>query len=390
MLRRLLAFYWRESCNVRTLAFLLVVVLLTLFSQSIVWYDDDGEAKLYEPLSISIVDLDESVISFVMRSQLQDLEAIGTIYQEDLEQARVRLARNEILMILVIPEHFYEQTISGQKRDSVQVYLNEQMPAESNLFARLLNHAVDSFTSVQATLYTYQEELRPLLPDDEQYRKYSDAATLDVAFRMIRRDSLVKLEEEVRMRQFWFVVASLTSLFAMLPALLVLMLVQQERLSGRHERLLVANVPWWKLHLAKVLIGFMWLMTGLLPLLFFVQQFLPQLRWQTLALAVIPLYFSTALLSLALAYRSRQTEATMLTAWLLILAFLLVGGGIYPRQLLPGWMLWTQPLSPAYWSFTQLYDGLYSRPFEPVLMIGSLATVVVSTAASYISWRWSK
>ena len=109
-----------------------------------------------------------------------------------------------------------------------------------------------------------------------------------------------------------------------------------------------------------------------------------------LALSVIPLYLSAAFLCLALAYRSRQTEAALLTAWLLVLAFLLLGGGIYPRQLMPAWLVWAQPVSPAYWSFVQIYDGLYSRSFDFALLLWSLAAAAVSVAVSYISMRWSK
>jgi ABC-type multidrug transport system permease subunit len=390
MLRRLIVYYWRESCNIRTVAFLLVVILLTLFSQSIVWYDDEGEAKLYEPLSVSLVDHDQSVISYVIRTQLEDLEAVGQVHTESMEQAQQRLKNNEILLIIEMPEGFYEQTISGQERTHVRVWLNEQMPAESNLFARLLNHAVDSITSVQATLFTYQEELRPVVTDEELYQEYSYAATLDVAFRLIKRNSMLIIEEEARMRQFWYVAASLISLFAMLPALLVLMLAQQEIRSGQHSRLKAANVSWWQLTLAKVLIGLVWLMTGLVPMLVAAQRFLPQLGWWKIVVAVIPLYISVSCICLALAYRSRQTEAAMLTAWMLLLVFLLLAGGIYPRQLLPGFLVRIQFISPAYWSFSQLYEAMYERELAAGFYIWPLVTIAVAAAVSWLSMRRSK
>ena len=228
MLRRLLIYYLRESFNLKTALFLILVVLLAVFSKSLISYDTNGDAVLYEPLDVSLVDNDDSIISDVIETQLADLEAIGKVHLDTMERAQERLSANEILLILEMPEYFYEQTSSGESREKVRIWLNEQMPAESNLFARLLNHAVDSFTSVQASLYAYQEELLLVVDNDEDLDNYSRVAAWEVAARLISRNDLLIVEQEARMRQFWFVVASLSSLFAMLPALLVLMLAHNE------------------------------------------------------------------------------------------------------------------------------------------------------------------
>ena len=192
------------------------------------------------------------------------------------------------------------------------------------------------------------------------------------------------------MRQVWFVAATLLSLFAMLPALLVLMLVQQEISSGQHARLLAANVPWWKLHLAKTIIGLIWLLAGLIPMALVSRDFIPQLKlWLVLA-ALVPLYLTTSFISIALAYRSHRTESVMLTAWMLLLAFLLFGGAIYPRQLLPEWMVTLQPVSPAYWSFSIIYDALYERAVSVRTYILPLIITAFSAALSWLSWRRSR
>lgn len=390
MLRKLLVYYWRESCNIKTAIFLLVVILLTLFGRSLVWHNDEGEAKLFQPLSISIVDLDESVISYVIRTQISELETIENVYMDDMETAQKRLAANEILMVIELPEGFYEQAISQDHRDSIKIWLNRQMPAEANLLARMLNHAADSISSIQATLHAYQEELRIVIEDDEMFQKYSEAATLDVAFKLIKRGSLLVIEQEARMRQVWFVAAALLSLFAMLPALLVLMLVQQEVNSGQHARLLAANVPWWKLHLSKTCIGLIWLVAGLIPMAFVSGEYMPQLNiWSALA-ALLPLYLSMSFLSIALAYRSRRSESVMLTAWMLLLAFMLVGGAIYPRQLLPEWMKSLQGISPVYWSFSIIYEALYERVIPTAVFLWPLVITAFSVILSWFSWRRSR
>lgn len=387
MLRRLLIYYWRETCNIKTIIFLLVVVLLSLFSRSLVWYNDEGEAKLFQPLAVSIVDHDESVISYVIRTQLSELETIGNVYLDDMETAQNRLEANQILMIIELPEDFYEQALVQDHRDSINIWLNEQMPAESNLLARLLDDAANSISSVQAALHAYQEELRLVVEDEQLFQKYSEAATLDVAFKLIQRNNMVIIEQEARMRQVWFVVAALLSLFAMLPALLVLMLVQQEISSGQHARLLAANVSWWQLHLAKIVIGLIWLLAGLVPMAFVSRGFLPQLRLLPILGALIPLFLSTSLICIALAYRSNRTESVMLTAWMLLLAFLLFGGAIYPWQLLPGWMRMIRPLSPAYWPFAIIYESLYERTISIFAYLWPLLITAVCVCFSWLSWK---
>lgn len=390
MLRRLLVYYLRESINIKTALFLMLVILLAVFSKSLVSYDDEGKARLYEPLNISFVDNDDSIISDVIETQFADLQAIGKVHMDTMDRAQERLANNEILLILEMPEDFYEQTTSGESREKVRIWLNEQMPAESNLFARLLNHAVDSFTSVQASLYAYQEELSLIIDDEEVFENYSRNAAWEVAARMISRNELLTVEKEARMRQFWFVVASLSSLFAMLPALLVLMLAQNEIKSGQHRRLLAANVAWWKIHLAKVLIGLLWLVTGLIPVFLALSATLPQLRWYQLFIAIIPLYLSVSFLSLALTFQSNNSEATMLTCWMMILSFLLMGGGIYPTQLLPSWIRAIQRTSPAYYSFTQIYETLYERSVPNRLYVFSAVIIIISFIISGLSWKRSK
>jgi hypothetical protein len=57
---------------------------------------------------------------------------------------------------------------------------------------------------------------------------------------------------------------------------------------------------------------------------------------------------------------------------------------------MPAWLVWAQPASPVYWSFTQIYNGLYSRPFDLNLLICSFAAVAFSVVAGYLSLRWSK
>lgn len=427
MLFRLLRLYWRETCNVRTLAFLLVMLLLTgvilvamrgqlAQASEVPGVTQDasgadassggdpgatteantqadpalaGLGSFFKPVRVSIVDEDESFISYSIVENFSDLAVIDAVYVESLALARQRLANNEILMILQIPAGFYEQTMAGVERDSLKVYLNERMPAEAAILKRVMNNAADSLSAVQASMYAWAVEARPLFSDENEFIEVTNATVLTMAFRMLGRNNLVDINMAAKFNTIWYVISALTCLFSMLPALLVLTLVLQERAIGQHERLLLANVPWWQLHLAKALIGLMWLVAGLLPLAVLILHFLPQLQPLNLLLAVVLLYFIAALLGLALAYRSRQEQEVLLAAWLGIMGILLLGGCIYPTQLLSAWILPLTRLSPAYWSFQLIYTGLAAQPVTGWLVLGPLVTLAVATALSYLSWRWA-
>ncbi len=384
MLRKLLVYYWRESCNLRTFAFIAFILLLTGFVQSMVWHDEEGEAQLFSPLPVSLVVASSDPLSSVVIRQLDEIDVVSEIYLDDLSTAQGRLARHEIIMLVELPENPLENTLEPK---TIRVYFNNHMASEANMIARMLNQALAGLKTVQASLRVYQEGLKPLVDQDSRYQQYVTAAVVELSFAFINRGDLVPLDQSLRLKQFWSVVASLISLFAMLPALLVLLIVMKERISGRHERLLLAGVSWWSLHLAKIMIGLMWLMLALLPLTLIVRQMLPQLSWQIIFSAVIPLYLTAALFCLTLAYRSRRGEAVMFTSWLAFMVAMLVGGAIYPYQLMPPWLLQLRPFSPVSWSFNLLYRSLYGYPAEWGSLILFAVPLLAGTFASYYAWR---
>lgn len=398
MLPRLLRLYWRETCNLRTLAFLLVMLLLTgivLFSlngigSSPASSGSSAASSFFQPVRLSVVDADHSLISNAIIDNLADLDVVDHVYVESLPEAKTRLTANETLLILVIPSGFYDQTTQGLARDSLQVYLNDRMPAESAILVRLMNNSADSMSAVQASLYAWAIAARPLFSDDQAFYSIVNATTLTLALRMLGRQNLVDINLAAKFNTAWFVVSALTCLFTMLPVLLILMLVQQERAIGQHERLLLANVPWWQLHLAKTLIGLMWLLAGLLPEAILLLRLYPQLDPLLLLAAILLLYLVTATLGLALAYRSRQDQAILLAAWLGIIGLLLLGGCIYPVQLLAAWIQPFVGLSPAYWSFRLIYGGLGSQSLSAGLLLAPLGMLAIGSCLSYVSWRWAR
>lgn len=385
MLGKLLILYWRESCSWRTAVFLLIMVLITFASFTGINQPAEQNLTVFTPVRISVVDEDRSLVSYAIVSQFAALPSVENVYTESLTEARARLDQNEVLLILVIPSDFYRDVVTRTDPARITVYLNDRMPAESAYFMRMLDNSAGSISAIQAALAVFQREAEPLLPDKKAFSRQSEAAALSMAFRLLDRESLIQIQPGNRLNTAWFIITALSCLFSVLPALLVLLMAQQERETGRHERLLIANVSWLHLHLAKILVGLLWLTASILPMLVILKRMLPQISLPVVLLAILLLYLIAALFCLTLAYRSRHTEALMLTAWLSLMAALLLGGSIYPDLLLPPLVSQAGMASPVHWTFRLIYEAIGGHVSLAMPLAVLSAELLLILAAS----RWS-
>jgi ABC-type multidrug transport system permease subunit len=387
MLSRLLRLYFRETWNGHNLAFLGVMLLLAAMLASGLPFASGGTPAIYQPVRLSIVDDDNSLISYTLADQFGDLSTVDKIYVESLESAKQRLDANEILLILVIPPNFYEDTVQGRERSSLTVYLNERMPAEAAIFVRLLKNMSASITAMQSSLFAYMDLSRPLFADEADFYSAADRASANLVFRLVGRQSIVQVDESSKFGTTLHVISSIACLLALLTGLLVLVQVQQERRHGLHERLLLAGVPGWQLLLAKMLIGMLWLFAGFAPLLAAFARFYPKLDLWPIVVAVILMYWIAALLGQALGYLGRPDDTALLAAWLALFLLLLLGGCIYPWPLLPDWLQWLGRISPARWGYLLVYRALTGQAFHPDAAIWLLVTTSLAGGLSLLAIR---
>ena len=356
-LNKLTVFYIRESWSSRTVFFLLTMLLLTGF---ILWglpLLQDGSPRVFDRISLSIVDDDQSLISTLLSEQLDDIALIDTIHLETLARAKQRLAANEILLIIVIPSGYFEQARRGLERTPLTVHVNEHMPAETAVFVRFLNNLADSVVAIQSAYYAFGEQLRPLYDDDQVYSRLMDAAFLQLFLKLLGRKSFVALTGEYQLNTTRYVISALFCLLALLTALINLFEVQRDRRNNLLDRLQAAGVYWWQPFLARQLAGAVWLAAGFAPLLaglFFLYEQLDRLA---VIAAVTLLYWVGSALAQAWAQVGSDNDSKVIGAWLVLFILLLGGGCIYPLALLPDWLQPFSRLSPAYWAFTMIYGA---------------------------------
>lgn len=383
MLIKLLYFYWRDAWNTRTLIYLIVTLFLSAVLYFLPLDLDSGYNTVFSPVNVSIVDEDKSLISHALISQFSALAIVENVYEDSYEQAQERLKDNQVLLVMFIPEGFYEQTRFGLDRSALTVYLNRQMPAETSMFVRILGSAADGVAGIQSALYAYQESILPLYAEQQSYVSAVEVAAINLAFKLMDRGSIVKIDSSENHNPTAHVVSTLICLLAMMSSLLLFMQVQQERKNGLHERFLLANVKWWQASAARVISGLAWLLTGFVPVFILLGHFYPEISLLIIALLVLFLYAITSLLCLFLAYSGRTNDLMLLVAWLGLLILLLLGGCIYPRQLLPDWFQVIGGFSPAYWTHLALYNLFAGLPLSEGPFI-YLTVILVSTF--FLSW----
>ncbi len=387
MFSKLLGLYLRETMNRHTAVFVALMLLVTIFLVANIQGSQD-QINIYDPVELSVVDNDDSYLSHSLISQFEAVEFVGTVHVDSMDMASRRLDRDEVLLILVIPDQFYEQTVNGLMRDALTVHLNDRMPAESTVFVRLLNNTKTSIEAMQASLFAGQDLIRPLYDNEADYLAKREFAMIDMSFRLLGRRTVVDVDTSGKLNTVSFIISSLTSLLAMLTALQALLQVSQERRLGMHQRLLVGNVPWYQPILGKQLVGLLWLVTGFAPLLALLASFYPELPIVRLALPLMLLFWITAMLCQAVGYLAKPAETTLLGAWLGMLALMLLGGAIYPYQLLPAFLQRIAVISPVRWSYLSLYGSLEQDPFNwlAITILAGMA-LLSSLAVGLISRR---
>lgn len=386
MLLRLIGFHLRETLTMRTLVFFAAVLLVTVFLFSAMPDLVSSGDRISYNLSLSIVDPDFSLISEALAVLMGNMNGMGQVYREDLETAQARLKNNEILMIIQMPEGFYETSLTLQKRPPVTLWLNPRMPAETAIFVRALRSFTDSIAGIQAAYVSFAEVVRPLYQDIDAFNKELTDTFSQLAIWALARRGVLTTDETARMSTPYHVIASLICLLCMQTGLLLMTQAQDERKSGVIYRMALSRAPWWASPLARQLAGLLWVGVSFAPLIVGLKIYYPQARLELILPAVFCLYWVTASLCQAAGYLSGGGMLALPGVWMGILVLLLLGGCIYPQTLLPAVLKPLMPLSPAYFAYGTVYAGLQGAAAPGGALPAFFVMAVFSALLLRVAW----
>ncbi len=342
-------YHLRDNWRTRLLAFLVVVPLAAFILLSLPQLAE-ADLQVFAKFSFSIVEDEPSMIASLIEDQLSKIEIIETIYLDTADKAQERLAADEILLVLYLPEGFARQFVSGSHKDAMLVQLNPNMPTEAAMFVQFFKDLSHSLTFVQAAYFSYAELAWPVYPDQASYNKALEAAFLHIFLKSLGRHAAVEIADVRQFQKDIFVINSFLCSFILLLALQDFLSIQQEKNNNLLVRQLAAGVRWWEQLLARQLASTIWLLASFMPLLLLLRRFFPELALFPLVGGISLLYWTGSALLQAYSLYGTSNASGIIGAWLFVFLFLLLGGCIYPLLLLPRWLNIFCYISPAFWA----------------------------------------
>lgn len=350
-------YHLRENWGLRALVFLLIIPLTIFFLRGLPLLNEE-DLQVFTQFSISLVEEDQSMLSQLIKDQLSEIEILEQVHLDTRQEAGERLAADEILLIVIIPTGFLEQTMAALPREALEVVLNPNMPTETAMFVQFINDLARSITSIQAAYFAYTDLAKDLYEESDIYYKMLEATFLRLFLKALGRHAAVEQGQVLHFKKEVFVLSSLLCILTLLLALLNFLIVQQEKKSNILERQLAAGISWWEQLLARQLASTIWLLAGMAPVLGLIARLFPQFQPAQAVLAICLLYWTASALAQAYSLFGTASESKIIGAWLLAFFFLLLGGLIYPLQLLPEWLIPFSRLSPAYWAGSLIEQSL--------------------------------
>lgn len=126
--------------------------------------NDEGSGKLAK-IKLAIVDEDRSPISETLRSAFSQGDAQEHIEADflEMEAARRRIENNQISAILVIPEHFMDDYLSGEKTRPLRVIKNPAQTIYPGIVEQLIQVVAEALSAISVNFGEEFGELRVIM-----------------------------------------------------------------------------------------------------------------------------------------------------------------------------------------------------------------------------------
>ncbi|HNZ62840.1 MAG TPA: ABC transporter permease [Bacillota bacterium] len=368
-IRSFFSVFKRDFRSTRTafLAVLLVFAALTATAVPLVKREmEKGEGNVRPPMtfSISIVDKGDSYFGTLFAKALEDVKYLDAVYADTFEQAKERLDRNEIILFFAIPPDLFEQTRTGSVRESVELYLNPQKPAEAGYIAVLIRQYYFAVDRLYSAVFGYQHQYEKLGGEEEESWRQATRQSLDAISAFFGKSRFAVDGRSPGSGALLHAGAGILMLFAFLPAMGVLAETRRRFGSDLENRITLISgraVP----ALSRIVLGLWWWVVLVVPWLIVLRitGILQTIGPLTAVLAGV--YLAGALLMLFVG-RSKASAVTVFqTGWLIFFALLLSGGVLYPASLFPAWLSRGARLTPMYCAMEVVSQAMTDKGAVP-------------------------
>ena len=283
-----------------------------------------------ESFRIAVVDEDQTIMSKTLIGQIETISLFSEV--RSIENFDEELFKEGFAGIITIPKDFF-YSVYDMENYPVELVLNSEMPVESEILYSLISSVSDILAADQrAILAEYILEYGEL--DDSQKDKLYEEAALQVLTDALNRQEIFSIAEqgaeEERITKLSIYSCSLT-LLILLVCLQVVKTVPEEMEMGITERFTAAGGKSIYLILSKLFAAVLLLLPSALVLnIVFGLQISG--TWILIFLFSVFMSFSVYLL---LAVLLKNTAKVQMLCNAFLIFSLLMGGAIYPIQLLP-------------------------------------------------------
>ena len=372
--------------------FAMPVLLILYFSYAI--YPILNENTVVQPISVAVIDKDDTIESRILIKQLEEIELIGRMYKVSEEEAISLIDENKIAAAIIVPEGFVSSVVSGENK-SISILGNAKKEEQAVIIKTLITGASNIVSSGQAVLYSYYKFVNETggIARDELNREF-DALSQDIIMKSLDRNNVVseiKTYPEDNLTATEYYTASLLALFLLFSAVPISRFLLMERISGIRSRLATTNVGVGMILASKLIVSLL-VSVFQMSLIFFITSKIFKNYWGAGFFITFAVFlsgvFAVSCWSLFVSVISSNQRQFEIISSMGILLMALIGGSIYPIAKMPGKIRVLSGLTINRWiqeGFMKVFSGnRYPDAYQEITSLVIIGVVfLIFSAVSY-------
>lgn len=288
-------------------------------------------------VSIAIVskEVDNEVLQTVV-SEFAKIDLIKSVSLFSNEhEAKEQLERGDILLYIAFPESFFVDSLAALKRDTVKIVLHPDMPVEGEFFARMTDQITISVVDVASAYYAYADIIRPYYTSEKALNRHLDTTIFSLLLRLLARNRLVTSQDSPKFDLIAFTFATILVVLVLFAGLLPMFFANRDDQLGLTARFKASGFHPLTIQITRLITGIPYAALALLPLLLILKLSLGYTLPLALLFNLLLLFLVQGALALTLTGIGKEAATPTLIAFAITLLHMLLGGIIYPQELLP-------------------------------------------------------
>lgn len=352
--------------------FLLLFPVFLLFTLIFFMRGMANENTYLRPFSIAVVDEDDTTMSHLLISQLQNVSMFDSVITDDNLDADT-LFEGNCAAILTIPKDFFYDLYDMQDTN-VRLLLNGKKPREALTVCSAIGSIVGILEQNQRVYYS-DAKIRygeiDASVQSEIFEKYSEASAEDALQRLnyFEIDSLYG--DEAASQTTFFCVGVISMLIMFIPLCIVRNLHEEKEL-GIIDRLAASSSGNYHMVLSKLIASAILTSFPIAAVLIITK--MPNVL--RLLPALFVLFLASFSFYLLISLICRSSERTQLVGNIVLLLMLVLGGALFPFRLIPFPVRYASYATLPYYLMRAFYAASVGRGAIEIL------TTVLPTACA--------